>query len=76
MPLRLASLSHDAMLVVTALSTAPQGTRFTVGNLTRNNGFDSVNLFAEVQTDEPGEVRNMLVMLSGGGLPLLPGAAR
>ena len=43
MPLRLASLSHDAMLVVTALSTAPQGTRFTVGNLTRNNGFNGVD---------------------------------
>ena len=43
MPPRLASLSHDAMLLVTALSTAPQGTRFALANLTRNGGFNGVD---------------------------------
>lgn len=43
MPPRLASLSHDAFVMAAALSSAPKGTRFSLGNLTRNGGFNGVD---------------------------------
>ena len=41
--------------------------------LARNSGFDSVKLFAKVQADEAGKIRNVLMILSGGSFPLSPG---
>src|SRR5712664_4976432 len=41
--------------------------------LSGNSGFDGVKLFAKVQADQTGKIGNMLVVLSGGGLPLSPG---
>src|ERR1700682_395716 len=41
--------------------------------LSGNSGFDGVKLFAKVQADQTRKIGNVLVVLSGGGLPLSPG---
>jgi hypothetical protein len=41
--------------------------------LSRDSGLDGVKLLAKVQADQTGKIGNVLVVLSGGGLPLSPG---
>src|SRR4030088_3694177 len=41
--------------------------------LSGNSGFDGVKLCAKVQADQTRKNGNVLVVLSGGGLPLSPG---
>ena len=43
MPVRLASLSHDAVVMAAALSGNATGMRFTTANLTRSSGFTGVD---------------------------------
>ena len=40
--------------------------------LARNGGFDGMKLFTKVQADKARKIRNVLVILSGGGFPLSP----
>ena len=64
MPPRLASLSHDAVVMAAALATSPKGSRYTQANLTRSSGFAGADGAFRLQPS--GRVDRSLAVLELG----------
>lgn len=60
-PPRIAGVAYDAMSLAISLSTNPPGTRYTTGNLTRENGFAGVD--GIVRLDASGLSQRALAVL-------------